>query len=101
MYLYSLTPFNCKILSSIWEVLISLHCLPVLQDSNRERRKYTFPQTKIYKFNELNEDAKRKAIEWYRNGSDDGHIYADEIIESVKEVCNLFNLKYCLRLTFS
>lgn len=50
-------------------------------------------RTKVYKFNELNEDAKQKAINWYRNGSDDAHIWAHEIIASVEKMCELFNLK--------
>jgi hypothetical protein len=51
-------------------------------------------RTKVYQFNELSDTAKEKAIEWYRNGSDDGQIYADEIIDSVKAVADLFNLKF-------
>jgi len=50
-------------------------------------------RTKVYQFSELTESAKQKAIEWYRNSNDDGYLYADEIIESVKEVCELFHLK--------
>ena len=51
-------------------------------------------RTKVYQFNELTEDAKQKAIEWYRNSSDDGQFYADEIIDSVKELADIFNLKF-------
>jgi len=50
-------------------------------------------RTKVYQFNELTEQAKETAINWYRNSNDDGYLYADEIIESVKAVCELFNLK--------
>lgn len=50
-------------------------------------------RTKVYKFSELSEQAKEKAIEWYRNGNtyDD---YSREIIESAKKVAELFNLKF-------
>lgn len=50
-------------------------------------------RTKVYQFNELTEKAKEVAINWYRNSNDDGYLYSDEIIESVKAVCELFNLK--------
>ncbi|MCC6634867.1 MAG: hypothetical protein IT251_05130 [Chitinophagaceae bacterium] len=51
-------------------------------------------RTKVYQFNELTEQAKEVAINWYRNDGNDGYIYADEIIESVKKVAELFNLKF-------
>jgi len=47
---------------------------------------------KLYKFNELSESAKEKAIEDYRNKSDYND-YSEEITESVKAVIELFNLK--------
>jgi len=50
-------------------------------------------RTKIYKFNELNEAAQRKAIDSFRNADRDYQFYYDEIIDSVKAVCELFNLK--------
>ncbi len=48
---------------------------------------------KLYKFDELSNDAKEKAIEWYRSGSDDSQIYADELIDSINALTELFNLK--------
>jgi hypothetical protein len=51
-------------------------------------------RTKVYQFSELSDSAKQKAIEWYRTGSDDGQIYADEIIDSVKELAKIFNLEF-------
>jgi len=51
-------------------------------------------RTKVYQFNELSNEAKEKAIQWYRNGNDDDSFYADEIIDSVKEVAELFDLKF-------
>jgi len=47
---------------------------------------------KAYKFEKLSEDAKQAAIHNYRiKGHNDGNF--DEIKESVKAVCNVFNLK--------
>lgn len=50
-------------------------------------------RTKVYQFSELSESAKQKAIEQYRNNEHYNQHYFDEIIESVKAVCELFNLK--------
>ena len=50
-------------------------------------------RTKVYQFNELSEEAKQKAIEQYRNNDHYHQHYFDEIIDSVKAVCELFNLK--------
>jgi hypothetical protein len=47
----------------------------------------------IYSFDELSEDAKQKAIDQFRYNDNDGSFYFDEVIESVKAVCNLFDLK--------
>ncbi len=47
---------------------------------------------KLYKFNELSESAKQKAIQDYRNDGNDMDIYA-EIIDSVKAMADIFNLK--------
>lgn len=47
----------------------------------------------IFKFSELSENASKKAIEWYRSGRND-EFYQDEIIETVKKVAKLFNLKF-------
>lgn len=46
----------------------------------------------LYKFNELSEEAKKTAIDKYRN-KHDNYFYYDEIIESVKKLIDLFNLK--------
>ena len=51
-------------------------------------------RTKVYKFDELNETAKQKAIEWYRDGNSSDSFYADEIIYSVKAMAEIFNLKF-------
>lgn len=50
-------------------------------------------RTKVYKFNELSESAKETVIKNERNSNRDVQFYYDEIIESVKEVIELFNLK--------
>lgn len=50
-------------------------------------------RTKVYQFSELSEQAKQKAIENYRNSERYNQHYFDEVIESVKAVCELFNLK--------
>ena len=46
----------------------------------------------LYKFDELSEKAKQTAIDKYRN-KHDNYFYYDEIIESVKKLIDLFNLK--------
>jgi len=51
-------------------------------------------RTKVYQFNELTEQAKKEAIKWYREGNEDASMYSDEIIESVKAVAGLFDLKF-------
>ncbi len=51
-------------------------------------------RTKVYQFSELSEQAKETAINWYRNGSDDNQIYFGEIIDTVKKVAELFDLKF-------
>ena len=50
-------------------------------------------RTKVYQFSELSESAKENAIENYRNSERYNQHYFDEVIESVKEVCDLLNLK--------
>ncbi len=50
-------------------------------------------RTKVYKFNELSEQAKEVAINNYRNNSDYNYIYSEEVTSSVKAVIELFNLK--------
>lgn len=50
-------------------------------------------RTKVYQFSELSNDAKDNAINQYRNMEHYNHHYYDEIIESVKAVVELFNLK--------
>jgi hypothetical protein len=51
-------------------------------------------RTKVFKFNELTEDAKQNAIEQYRNNGYDYSHYSEEIIESVKAMADIFNLKF-------
>lgn len=52
-------------------------------------------RTKVYKFNELSQDAQQKAINYWRNENNDCEYqtYFDEITDSVKAVVELFNLK--------
>lgn len=49
-------------------------------------------EIKLYKFSELSERAKQKAINNHLNNIDGSHIY-DEIKQSVDKLCDLFNLK--------
>ena len=49
-------------------------------------------RTKVYKFEELSEQAKEKAIEWYRN-SDNDFCWSDEILETVKTALKHFDCK--------
>jgi hypothetical protein len=52
-------------------------------------------RTKVYKFNELTQQGKDKAIERYRNNNaDDIQTSSDEIIDSAKAAAELFNLKF-------
>lgn len=50
-------------------------------------------RTKVYKFVELSEEAKEKAVSSYRSREHDYSFYYDEIISSVKKVVELFDLK--------
>jgi len=50
-------------------------------------------RTKVYKFNELSDEAKEKAIDWCRNVNNDIHDYED-IVSSAKAVADLFDLKF-------
>jgi len=50
-------------------------------------------RTKVYKFNELSEQAKQKAINNWRNQQQDYQYYFDEIVDSIKAVVELFDLK--------
>lgn len=50
-------------------------------------------RTKVYQFSELSEQAKENAIEQFRNSERYNQHYFDEVTESVKAVCELFNLK--------
>lgn len=51
-------------------------------------------RTKVYKFSELSDDAKQKAIEWYRRSSEGDEYYLyDEAHESVKEFHEIFGTK--------
>jgi len=49
--------------------------------------------TEVFAFDELSETAKTKAIENYRNKNYENSFYFDEIIDTVKKVIELFNLK--------
>jgi hypothetical protein len=46
----------------------------------------------LYKFNELSEEAKRTAIEQYKEGGQD-QFYYDELIESINKALDLFGLE--------
>lgn len=50
-------------------------------------------RTKVYKFNELTEDAKQKAIEKFRNNGIDTDFIYDEAEKTVKEFHKLFRTK--------
>ncbi len=50
-------------------------------------------RTKLYKFNELTEEAQENAINQFRNSERYNQDYFDEVIESVKSVCELFDLQ--------
>ena len=50
-------------------------------------------RTKVYKFNELSNEGKEKAISIYRN-NDNYNDYAEDITSSAKAVAELFNLKF-------
>lgn len=43
-------------------------------------------RTKVYKFNELSEDAKQKAIQWYRNGNYDDSFAWDNVVEDAAQI---------------
>ena len=45
----------------------------------------------LYKFNELSDDAKEKAREWYKTDLD--YPWWDESINSIKAFCDYFNVK--------
>lgn len=56
----------------------------------------------VYSFDELSAEAKKKAIETIRNSNNNNggnQFYFDEIILSVKEVAELFNLKFGRKYT--
>lgn len=50
-------------------------------------------RTKVYQFSELSKEAKKNAINQWRNRESNNQFYYDEIIDSVKAVLELFNLK--------
>jgi hypothetical protein len=56
-------------------------------------------RTKVYKFNELSEEAKQKAIDSFRNNDIDYSHYSEEITDSAKAVVELFGLKFGRRYT--
>lgn len=45
----------------------------------------------IYRFEELSDEAKGKAREWYRNGND--YFWVSESMKSIETFCNQFNVK--------
>ena len=47
-------------------------------------------EKKIYKFEELSDEAKQKAIDWYRSGNE---FYDDYIIDDAKAIARLFGLE--------
>jgi len=49
-------------------------------------------QLNLYKFSELSEDAKRTAIDKYKEGGQD-QLYYDELIESIRKAVDLFGLE--------
>ena len=51
-------------------------------------------QINLYSFNELSNEAKETAINAVRNRNDNNQFYFDEIIESVKKLADVFNLKF-------
>lgn len=48
--------------------------------------------TKIYTFDELSDDAKEKAREWFRQGVFDDSNYWDHVYEDAKEIASMFGL---------
>ncbi len=51
-------------------------------------------RTKLYKFSELNKEAKLKAVDWLRECNyKHGYSWQEESYESLKAFCELFNLK--------
>lgn len=49
--------------------------------------------TNVYQFDELSEMAKQSAIEKYRNTDYDYSFYYDELKDSIKAMCEVFNIK--------
>lgn len=60
---------------------------------NRRTSKMRTVRTKVYKFNELSEQAKQKAIDTFRSNNNGVNFYAEDICNSAKKVIELFNLK--------
>lgn len=60
---------------------------------NRRTSKMRTVRTKVYKFNELSEQAKQKAIDTFRSNDNEVNFYAEEICDSAKKVIKLFNLR--------
>ena len=50
-------------------------------------------RTKVYSFNELNDEAKQVAIQWYREKILDTYFIYDEAHKSVKAFHELFGIK--------
>jgi len=60
---------------------------------NRRTNNMRTVRTKVYKFNELSEQAKQKAIDTFRSNDNEVNFYAEDICNSAKKVIKLFNLK--------
>ena len=72
---------------------------------NRRTNNMRTVRTKVYKFNELSEQAQKKAIVNFRSNGYLSDFYSDDIINSAKKVIELFNLKtgnkyYKIKLNF-
>lgn len=46
----------------------------------------------VYKFNELSDDAKEKARQWYRDTAND-YFWLDEGLNSIKAFCNMYGVE--------
>lgn len=55
-------------------------------DNNRRTKYMRTVRTKVYKFSELSEPAKKKAIEWYLSASDIDQFWYAEINEDAKNI---------------
>jgi hypothetical protein len=69
-----------------------------LTSITKKTKKMKTVTVNIYKFSELSEDAKQKAIDNYRSQGVD-QFYYDEIIDSIKKLSDIFNLKFGRKYT--